>query len=238
MGILGTSGKRMGMLGTNRAQPHLVPEGSLGTATSGMGMLGTIRQLGTGGWPQPCLHRYLDNVDATMSILDVTMLTGFSPDLQDLKRVSAGTWGHTVGLGKDTGPCIFVPSCLTMSPHLPNPHVSPHVLVSPYSPDPPHPCVPAFPSVAVSPHVPWCHCPRIPMSPCVPKSLQVPRILPWPCVPARPTWPASPCPCVPVHPCILMWLRVPTCPCVSCMPSVTVSLSPAHRWGGQVHLQV
>uniref|UniRef100_A0A8C0AX56 Complement C3 n=1 Tax=Buteo japonicus TaxID=224669 RepID=A0A8C0AX56_9AVES len=32
--------------------------------------------------------RYLDNVDATMSILDVTMLTGFSPDLQDLKRVS------------------------------------------------------------------------------------------------------------------------------------------------------
>uniref|UniRef100_A0A663E5R0 Complement C3 n=1 Tax=Aquila chrysaetos chrysaetos TaxID=223781 RepID=A0A663E5R0_AQUCH len=39
-------------------------------------------------WPQPCPHRYLDNVDATMSILDVTMLTGFSPDLQDLKRVS------------------------------------------------------------------------------------------------------------------------------------------------------
>uniref|UniRef100_A0A8C0AZR5 Complement C3 n=1 Tax=Buteo japonicus TaxID=224669 RepID=A0A8C0AZR5_9AVES len=32
--------------------------------------------------------RYLDNVDATMSILDVTMLTGFSPDLQDLKRIS------------------------------------------------------------------------------------------------------------------------------------------------------
>ncbi|XP_029886771.1 complement C3 [Aquila chrysaetos chrysaetos] len=34
--------------------------------------------------------RYLDNVDATMSILDVTMLTGFSPDLQDLKRLTDG----------------------------------------------------------------------------------------------------------------------------------------------------
>uniref|UniRef100_A0A8B9VPM4 Complement C3 n=1 Tax=Anas zonorhyncha TaxID=75864 RepID=A0A8B9VPM4_9AVES len=31
---------------------------------------------------------YLDNVDATMSIIDVSMLTGFSPDMQDLKRVS------------------------------------------------------------------------------------------------------------------------------------------------------
>uniref|UniRef100_A0A8B9NJJ0 Complement C3 n=1 Tax=Accipiter nisus TaxID=211598 RepID=A0A8B9NJJ0_9AVES len=47
-------------------------------------------QLGTGGWPQPCPHRYLDNVDATMSILDVSMLTGFSPDLQDLKRLTDG----------------------------------------------------------------------------------------------------------------------------------------------------
>uniref|UniRef100_A0A663E5F7 Complement C3 n=1 Tax=Aquila chrysaetos chrysaetos TaxID=223781 RepID=A0A663E5F7_AQUCH len=46
--------------------------------------------LGTGRWPQPCPHRYLDNVDATMSILDVTMLTGFSPDLQDLKRLTDG----------------------------------------------------------------------------------------------------------------------------------------------------
>uniref|UniRef100_A0A8B9NKI3 Complement C3 n=1 Tax=Accipiter nisus TaxID=211598 RepID=A0A8B9NKI3_9AVES len=46
--------------------------------------------LGTGGWPQPCPHRYLDNVDATMSILDVSMLTGFSPDLQDLKRLTDG----------------------------------------------------------------------------------------------------------------------------------------------------
>ncbi|NXL54489.1 VCO3 factor, partial [Podilymbus podiceps] len=34
--------------------------------------------------------RYLDNVDATMSILDVSMLTGFSPDLQDLKRLTEG----------------------------------------------------------------------------------------------------------------------------------------------------
>uniref|UniRef100_A0A8B9S0I0 Complement C3 n=1 Tax=Accipiter nisus TaxID=211598 RepID=A0A8B9S0I0_9AVES len=34
--------------------------------------------------------RYLDNVDATMSILDVSMLTGFSPDLQDLKRLTDG----------------------------------------------------------------------------------------------------------------------------------------------------
>ncbi|XP_069737624.1 complement C3 [Phaenicophaeus curvirostris] len=34
--------------------------------------------------------RYLDNIDATMSILDVSMLTGFSPDLQDLKRLTDG----------------------------------------------------------------------------------------------------------------------------------------------------
>ncbi|KAM8793858.1 complement C3 [Eudromia elegans] len=34
--------------------------------------------------------RYLDNVDATMSILDVSMLTGFAPDLEDLKRLSEG----------------------------------------------------------------------------------------------------------------------------------------------------
>uniref|UniRef100_A0A8C4JAS1 Complement C3 n=1 Tax=Dromaius novaehollandiae TaxID=8790 RepID=A0A8C4JAS1_DRONO len=34
--------------------------------------------------------RYLDNVDATMSILDVSMLTGFTPDLEDLKRLSQG----------------------------------------------------------------------------------------------------------------------------------------------------
>lgn len=179
MGILGTetSGKRMGTLGTNRAQPHHVPEGSLGTGTSGVGMLGTIRQLGTGGWPQPCTHRYLDNVDATMSILDVTMLTGFSPDLQDLKRVSAGTWGHMAGPGRDTGPCIFVPSCLTMSPHLPNPHVSPHVLVSPH------------------PYVLLCPC--IPLHPCIPVSLPFP---PWLCPPMSPrvTVPASPCP--PVSP--------------------------------------
>uniref|UniRef100_A0A8C4UFV8 Complement C3 n=1 Tax=Falco tinnunculus TaxID=100819 RepID=A0A8C4UFV8_FALTI len=50
-----------------------------------------IGQLPTCGWPQPCPHRHLDNVDATMSILDVSMLTGFMPDLQDLKRVSDGT---------------------------------------------------------------------------------------------------------------------------------------------------
>ncbi|KAM4643823.1 complement C3 isoform 1-T1 [Amazona ochrocephala] len=34
--------------------------------------------------------RYLDNVDATMSILDVSMLTGFFPDVQDLKRLTDG----------------------------------------------------------------------------------------------------------------------------------------------------
>ncbi|XP_061299281.1 complement C3 [Pezoporus flaviventris] len=34
--------------------------------------------------------RYLDNVDATMSILDVSMLTGFLPDVQDLKRLTDG----------------------------------------------------------------------------------------------------------------------------------------------------
>ncbi|XP_010151419.1 PREDICTED: LOW QUALITY PROTEIN: venom factor-like, partial [Eurypyga helias] len=34
--------------------------------------------------------RYRDDVDATMSILDVSMLTGFSPDLQDLKRLTEG----------------------------------------------------------------------------------------------------------------------------------------------------
>ncbi|KAK4805918.1 hypothetical protein QYF61_021482 [Mycteria americana] len=34
--------------------------------------------------------RYLGTVDATMSILDVSMLTGFLPDLQDLKRLTDG----------------------------------------------------------------------------------------------------------------------------------------------------
>ncbi|XP_032939716.1 complement C3 isoform X2 [Catharus ustulatus] len=34
--------------------------------------------------------RFLDTVDATMSILDVSMLTGFSPDVQDLRRLSEG----------------------------------------------------------------------------------------------------------------------------------------------------
>ncbi|NXX62041.1 VCO3 factor, partial [Scopus umbretta] len=34
--------------------------------------------------------RYLGNVDATMSILDISMLTGFSPDMQDLKRLTEG----------------------------------------------------------------------------------------------------------------------------------------------------
>uniref|UniRef100_A0A8C8B849 Complement C3 n=1 Tax=Otus sunia TaxID=257818 RepID=A0A8C8B849_9STRI len=45
---------------------------------------------GESPWPQPCPHRHLDNVDATMSILDVSMLTGFTPDLQDLKRLTDG----------------------------------------------------------------------------------------------------------------------------------------------------
>lgn len=31
--------------------------------------------------------RFLGEVDATMSIIDVSMLTGFSPDTDDLKRV-------------------------------------------------------------------------------------------------------------------------------------------------------
>ncbi|XP_008101945.3 A.superbus venom factor 1 [Anolis carolinensis] len=34
--------------------------------------------------------RYLGNVDATMSIIDVSMLTGFAPDVSDLKRLSEG----------------------------------------------------------------------------------------------------------------------------------------------------
>uniref|UniRef100_A0A8C3HK83 Complement C3 n=1 Tax=Chrysemys picta bellii TaxID=8478 RepID=A0A8C3HK83_CHRPI len=34
--------------------------------------------------------RYLREVDATMSILDVSMLTGFSPDVEDLTRLSKG----------------------------------------------------------------------------------------------------------------------------------------------------
>ncbi|XP_061871330.1 complement C3 isoform X2 [Colius striatus] len=34
--------------------------------------------------------RFLGDVSATMSILDVSMLTGFSPDLQDLKRLTDG----------------------------------------------------------------------------------------------------------------------------------------------------
>lgn len=31
--------------------------------------------------------RYLGNQDATMSILDISMMTGFSPDIDDLKLV-------------------------------------------------------------------------------------------------------------------------------------------------------
>ncbi|XP_039396321.1 A.superbus venom factor 2-like [Mauremys reevesii] len=34
--------------------------------------------------------RFLGVVDATMSIIDVSMLTGFSPDVEDLKRLSQG----------------------------------------------------------------------------------------------------------------------------------------------------
>ncbi|XP_074836426.1 A.superbus venom factor 1-like [Carettochelys insculpta] len=34
--------------------------------------------------------RFLGQVDATMSIIDVSMLTGFSPDVDDLKRLSSG----------------------------------------------------------------------------------------------------------------------------------------------------
>ncbi|XP_042303586.1 A.superbus venom factor 2-like [Sceloporus undulatus] len=34
--------------------------------------------------------RYLGEVDATMSIIDVSMLTGFAPDVNDLKRLSEG----------------------------------------------------------------------------------------------------------------------------------------------------
>ncbi|XP_075758420.1 A.superbus venom factor 1 [Pelodiscus sinensis] len=34
--------------------------------------------------------RFLGQVDATMSIIDVSMLTGFSPDVEDLKRLSEG----------------------------------------------------------------------------------------------------------------------------------------------------
>uniref|UniRef100_A0A670KKP3 Complement C3 n=1 Tax=Podarcis muralis TaxID=64176 RepID=A0A670KKP3_PODMU len=34
--------------------------------------------------------RYLGKVDATMSIIDVSMLTGFAPDTEDLKRLSEG----------------------------------------------------------------------------------------------------------------------------------------------------
>ncbi|NXX21537.1 VCO31 factor, partial [Podargus strigoides] len=34
--------------------------------------------------------RHLERVDATMSILDISMLTGFFPDLQDLKRLTDG----------------------------------------------------------------------------------------------------------------------------------------------------
>ncbi|XP_053514319.1 complement C3 [Artibeus jamaicensis] len=35
--------------------------------------------------------RYLGNSDATMSILDISMMTGFSPDTADLKKLSTGT---------------------------------------------------------------------------------------------------------------------------------------------------
>lgn len=225
----------------------------MGTGTSGVGMLGTIGQLGTGGWPQPSPNRYLGNVDATMSILDVSMPTGFLPDLQDLKRVSAGTWGHTRGRGGDTGPCIFVPSCPTVSPYLPNPHVCPPCPCVPTSPCVPmcH-CVPIFPSATASlcpclslhGHVSPCPLvslslrPRVPLCPHISASPLHPAMATCPCVSHVASITMSLCAPVPTHPCILMRLRVPTCPCVSCMPGVTVSLSPAHGGGGQVHLQV
>ncbi|KAJ6654542.1 hypothetical protein lerEdw1_006849 [Lerista edwardsae] len=34
--------------------------------------------------------RYIGDIDATMTIIDVSMLTGFSPDIEDLKRLSEG----------------------------------------------------------------------------------------------------------------------------------------------------
>ena len=33
------------------------------------------------------MDRYLGDVDATMSILDISMMTGFVPDTNDLERV-------------------------------------------------------------------------------------------------------------------------------------------------------
>ena len=164
-----------------------------------MGMLGTIGQLGTGRWPQPSPHRFLDNVDATMSILDISMLTGFSPDLQDLKRVSAGTRGQMGGAGGDTGHlCAIVSHRVPTSPLAPSVFpvsLCPHILICPCVPPCPRillcHCVPVSLPFPPWPHVPWCHC--------VPTSLQVPCILPRPRVPACPMWPPSLCPYVPLY---------------------------------------
>lgn len=37
-----------------------------------------------------CHCRYLGDVDATMSILDISMMTGFVPDTNDLELLSSG----------------------------------------------------------------------------------------------------------------------------------------------------
>uniref|UniRef100_A0A8D0GWV1 Complement C3 n=1 Tax=Sphenodon punctatus TaxID=8508 RepID=A0A8D0GWV1_SPHPU len=41
-------------------------------------------------FPPPPTARYLGETDATMSILDISMLTGFMPDVEDLRRLSEG----------------------------------------------------------------------------------------------------------------------------------------------------
>jgi len=48
-----------------------------------------IPTLGPNSSP-PAPSRYLGNQDATMSILDISMMTGFSPDTEDLKLLSTG----------------------------------------------------------------------------------------------------------------------------------------------------
>lgn len=64
-----------------------------------------IPTLGPNSSP-PAPSRYLGNQDATMSILDISMMTGFSPDTEDLKLVwrswaqELGSMGRSLGSGR------------------------------------------------------------------------------------------------------------------------------------------
>lgn len=169
-------------------------------------------------WPQHRPHRHLDNVDATMSILDVSMLTGFSPDLQDLKRVSMGTRGHMWGHGdKGRGHstlllCATMPSC----------H---HVPI--------FPCAAESLALATCPLVSLCPC--VPMSSCVPLWSHIPHVVPCPHVPPRLPIPS----CPPVSPRPLVSPHPPVPPPLPVSPSVPTSphvlIAPCPRIPASCH---